>query len=109
MKKNNIAFNFLKNLELVQLELFISILNDNNIIIDSENEFGYIPRFLFEDWNDDCTNFIIRNGYENEFACFHPIAEKVEKLGFVYCLFDINQIDVNYAQKYILKYKFQDI
>jgi hypothetical protein len=89
-----------------ELEKFINILNDNNIILDEENTFNLASRIFLENWNEECTNFIIDNGYENSEANFYCLAFEVKERGFVYSLFDLTKIEPGMAKKYVLNYKY---
>jgi hypothetical protein len=91
-----------------ELETFINILNDNNIILDEENTFRLASRIFLENWNEECTNFIVDNGYENSEAKFHCLAFKVKDRGFVYSIFDVTEIEPTKAKKYVLNYKYND-
>jgi len=57
-------------------------------------------------WDDECTRFILGNGYENEKATFLSLAFEIKNRGFVYCLFDADMINSSNAKKYVLNYNY---
>lgn len=89
-----------------ELEKFINILNDNNIVLDEENDFQFLTRRFVETWNDECTKFILDNGYENVDAYFSCKGVEMKDKRHVYCLYDTNIIEPHTAEKYILNYKY---
>lgn len=91
------------------LEEFINILNNNNIVLDEENTFQTLTRNFMRTWNDECTKFIIANGYENFDAYFTCKGVKMKDNRHVYCLYDTNIIEPHIAEKYILNYKYNEL
>jgi hypothetical protein len=112
MIPNNTSLSFLTNLHSSHLNLLVKILNTNNILLDEENDLRFmdvgISRNIFEKWNDNCTKYIIENGYSNNDATFICTAVQLNSKGFVYCIYDANIIDTKIAIDYMKKYDYKD-
>ena len=82
------------------LAVFINILNRNRIILDEQKE-ALIALPLMEKWDNDCTQLIINNGYDNPAAEIRCKAVFRDGYGAVYALYDSFLMDESDAKKHI--------